>query len=851
MLKISKINLKINRVLQIIIVWVLAGIAFLTPIFILPATPEKHELNKSILFLIMVCMALIIWIFKAVYNKKLVILHSNLNYLLLFLLVIYFVSSLFSVNIINSFLGGFNQGSLSFIVFIAYLLYFFLIINNIKTIKHFKIIFFALIASFIVAILFSVLNLNNIFLLWFISATKKNAFNLTSSSSAGFLVFGAILLPLLITSGLKKVKTLLGWILKSFIILIIFLSLIVFNTINFPVIWYSLALGTALILIIVFSGVVKDQVDKKFIFLPILVFVFAVSSLALNLKPLLKREIQPEISLNRKISFEIAKNTLKSKINYFFIGSGPETFLYDFSSNKPESFNKNFLWNIRFEKPNNLYAELLSSLGIIGTLIFISFFIFILGDGIFLLTDNQSYKKKSSIKKRSHSMLQNFGSSIVRLDLKTLRKKEKKSKIIVSLRKDNNIILYATALFAAWFTFLVSHFFFSGKIATMAISWTVAGLICALSYIHHPKMYKKIKLSFKASAKYSLFFSFLFVLSISATVFLFTFILKLYLSNLKYVQAGQFLIEAQKTQDQGDKEQSIQNLNQATQSMLEAIRLNEIRPEYYLELAKIYLAQANTEALKGKDANQNALQTFLRDSLANAAKGTNMAGKNVNLWESRGQIYQNVALFSRDAQDWIIKSYEKVAELEPANPIAYTEAGKAYLAKAKFIEDDQAQKNIYEELLNKASDNFQKALEVKDNYLDAIYNLSQIYERKNMLNEAITEIRKAEQIMPDNLNLKYETGRLYFNRALTRGLENDEGKNDLNQAKTRFMDVLEKNPNYANTLYSLALIYEKEGNITEAIKNLEKVKELNPDNAEVQKKIDNLKNKSNQGTVEE
>ena len=146
------------------------------------------------------------------------------------------------------------------------------------------------------------------------------------------------------------------------------------------------------------------------------------------------------------------------------------------------------------------------------------------------------------------------------------------------------------------------------------------------------------------------------------------------------------------------------------------------------------------------------------------------------------------------------------------------------------------------ENLNKAGANFQHALELKDNYLEARYNLAEVYANREMLNEAIAEMARAVNIAPNDANILYELGRFVYNRSLVASLTEEEKKLDQETTEQIFKRVVELNPNHANALFSLGLIYEQKGDKNTAIDYYQKVQTSNPDNEELKKKIDSLKN---------
>ena len=73
---------------------------------------------------------------------------------------------------------------------------------------------------------------------------------------------------------------------------------------------------------------------------------------------------------------------------------------------------------------------------------------------------------------------------------------------------------------------------------------------------------------------------------------------------------------------------------------------------------------------------------------------------------------------------------------------------------------------------------------------------------------------------------------------------NWKGFEQLENARKEFEAILVKEPNHANAMYMLGQVYDKLGNKAKAKEVFAKVLELNPDNEQIKKILDNLsKNK--------
>ncbi|MEA2097625.1 MAG: tetratricopeptide repeat protein, partial [Patescibacteria group bacterium] len=80
-----------------------------------------------------------------------------------------------------------------------------------------------------------------------------------------------------------------------------------------------------------------------------------------------------------------------------------------------------------------------------------------------------------------------------------------------------------------------------------------------------------------------------------------------------------------------------------------------------------------------------------------------------------------------------------------------------------------------------------------------------------------------------DINIVVQLGRIQYNSG------------NINKAKNIFLEIIRLQPRNLNAHYSLGLIYEKEENYKDALREFEAVFLLNSDNKKVVEKIDKLK----------
>ncbi|OGZ18439.1 MAG: hypothetical protein A2Z68_01865 [Candidatus Nealsonbacteria bacterium RBG_13_38_11] len=156
--------------------------------------------------------------------------------------------------------------------------------------------------------------------------------------------------------------------------------------------------------------------------------------------------------------------------------------------------------------------------------------------------------------------------------------------------------------------------------------------------------------------------------------------------------------------------------------------------------------------------------------------------------------------------------FQNAVNLEPTNPILITELGKLY-----FLSND----------IERAKESFNRAKELKPDYIEASVQLALLYETDNP-KEAISQMEALAASFPSNVEALFQLGRLYLNN------------NQTDKAIVQFEKAIQIFPEHSNSLYSLGLAHQRKGDTEKALFYYNKVLELNPGNADVMEKISSL-----------
>ncbi|MFA4941567.1 MAG: hypothetical protein WC582_03160 [Patescibacteria group bacterium] len=767
-----------NRFLDFLIFSPIVLIFFLCPLFFTGQVLSGIGFEKMILFYFLVLFGIVVWVTKGVLEGELELKRTPLDWPILILLAVYITATFFSVGQKDSLIGGYGDLSKSLAAVITFSLFYYLVVNNINA-KRIKIIFWSLLFSSFLVIAFSLAQLFGFFVLS-LPFTQIINFNPVGSLT-GLSMFVISCLPILVVmaSEIKEIHPNLNKffsaILKIIVIFMILAGLVILALLNGFTFWLGAIAGIVIILMFFLSKIIP--ITNNNLIIPLVVFLFLIILLVLGNFNIVNLDLPAEISLSRSASWDIAKNSLKA--NPIF-GSGPATFYYDFSKFRGADFNNSPLWNARFNNASGILFELSATVGAVGAIIFIVI-------GLIVL-------------------------SICFLALIKVTEKEIRPLLL--------------ALFAGFVVMVVLALLFplNSSLTLWAILLSVLTVSTAIEI--YPEKFKSLKLSFRSSPKYALALAALFLCVSAGVIILFTLGVKMYLADFYAKKAV-----------------ASEDANNQIAQLRKAVDLFPYEDSYYLGLAKNYMALANKEA--GGEKNQTKIENNLGQAVEFGKKAIDISPNKAADNESLALIYENASFYTRGALEWAENLYVKVSELEPENPTPFLRIALINVARSK-MQEDKAEKEYY---LNEAIKKYDEAIAKKSDLSSAFYGKAVVYEELKNNGEAIEQLKKAVIISTDNIDYRFELGRLYFNRGVaqlnisqnaTEELTEEESaaeinvdnelsvnseqavgafvdrNDDLNMAEQIFYEIYKMNPKHANALYSLALLYQKIGEIDNA-----------------------------------
>jgi tetratricopeptide (TPR) repeat protein len=565
----------------------------------------------------------------------------------------------------------------------------------------------------------------------------------------------------------RHIKDDIFWLICFGIFLI---TLVLFG---FKLVWICAAAALFLLLVLGMSHL--EEIRTSWITVSFSILVIALIFILLGVPQFLTVQLPLEVSLSQGVSWKIATETLGSTLKQFIIGSGPATFVYDFAQFRPESLNLTFAWNVRFMSPASTFIDMLTTLGFLGTVSYVLVLLLSLGTVVFV-SMRKAFKKDGvmahAIKHVSGGEGSVFAASPLFFGVTVAW---------LALLAASFFLVFSTALWVLFFLFMAS---------IMIVSRT-------LLKVHE----KPIEISLKTSPQYSLASSFVFILVFSGVIVLGVYLGRFYIANVYYANS---IIAA-----------NAGNIGLMEERAAKATQYHDSWSPYHLNLARAYLLDAGIETRKASpDATK--VSSLVASAVNQAKYATDLAPKNVVSWETLTTMYENARAIAPAANDWGIAALDQAVALESSNPVHFLRRGNLKFSMENY---DDAKKD------------YEEAVRLKANYVDAFVRLSATEEARKDLNTAILRMSDAFRFAPNNPEVLFHLGRLLYNRA---------NGNDLDLAEQAFRGAVELNPNYSNALYSLGILLERRGKTSEALEYYNKVLRLNPDNADIRTKINAL-----------
>lgn len=667
-------------------------LVFLLPLFFLPGLFNVTELPKQLLLITFISVALFCWFLHGLIRGEAKFKWNPFLYgPILILVLVWIISTIFSYSRYGSFWGWPLVPAESLLSLILFSLFFFLVVHIFQKREEFIFLLKLIVLSGFFAALFGILQLFQKFLLPF-DFTKAASFTTVGLPSA-LAVFSASLIPLAV--GLSFAHRSWRKVILLFIsITMLFLLLLV----NVWTAWAVLLLGSAALLGFI---LIWPRVPRAEIVVPMLLLVFSVLFILYRGPIQVLPAVPVEVFPTHRGTFNITIQALKERP---ILGTGPGTFIFNYSKFKNPDVNQTIFWNTRFAVGASKLTDAFATSGILGGISFI----LLIGSVCYLF-----WRK-----------------------IRAAPKEEDKAEDFLSVALGAGFAGAAAALIFSFSTLYLNLNF-----------WLMVSGLAFLSGIGTREYVKY----FTSESRSSVIFSFALVAVIIFGLGL------LYLSSQR-VLAEMNYFKSLQVFSNGDLEGSASLISIA-------ISHNPNQDIYFRDLAQVYFAILRRELARA-DLSQEQLgqiiNSFVPRIINLSQQATNLEPKNVANWSVRGFLYQNLSGIVSGAEDAALSyGYERARELEPSNPYFVSEIGRIYIQKATLAQQAQDANQTSDNLI-KAEEQLKNAISLKSDYAPAHFLLAVVAQMRGNISEAISKLETAKTFDPLDVGLAFRLGVLYY-----------------------------------------------------------------------------------------
>lgn len=484
-----------------------------------------------------------------------------------------------------------------------------------------------------------------------------------------------------------------------------------------------------------------------------------------------------EIGPNVSLSFQIGASSMTESVKNFIIGSGPSTFAYEYARYRPEALNQTALWNVRFTSGYAALPTLMAELGLLGALSLVLFLIF---HGVRFLKGVFTSNDEDA-------------APITAAFLGTLA----------------GIISFG-AYPINFVSFLYLIFFIALGVTALARARELERTFSFATLPH--------KALLASLALICLFLGSLFLL----------------LTSARHLIAEMYYGSAVRTYMRQDTAKAFDRFNKAIQWYNE---------DEYSRTYAVALTDATLNRSRDNKADPASLQAEFQNAIALAQRATMMNPKDRENWLALGAVYERLIGVVSGAETAAQDAYGKIGELEPASPLSHLALGRVSLTAAQALQSAIASANgrqgadqkAIDEAIKKrdalavqAREELQKAQEKKSN-LEAVYLIrEQLEEFLGDKQKAIEQVIEARKLNAPNIDSLFTLGRLYY--------ETSQYVN----ARAAFENIVKASPEHRNGLLYLTLAYDKTGMKGDALRVIQKLAGLEPENTLVRDINSNL-----------
>ncbi len=470
--------------------------------------------------MLFVGVGLVAWLLQKILTRDFRVVRTPLNIVVALYVAVQLISTIMSISKTTSLWGFYGRGNGSLINTFVYAGLYVLIVNVFSDKEDLLKLVWTVVGASVFAAVYGLLQAAGFYLLPF-DFTKYETFNTVSGVTGLAMIFVPVLglaLGMLLSKKGRFTLTMSA---------AVGIFIIVFGLLN--------PSGFSLVVIVAGLAVIGAALWRREFNSKVLIVSGALILLAAILLffPKTGLRVPSEVQLGKKFAWQETTAVLGQ---YPLVGTGPETFIYDFSRFRPAEINRTPLWSLRFDQADNEFFNALATTGLTG----FAALILLLGTALIIAL------------------------------------------AAVTEKKDNELAYVSVGLFAALLTLAAAMSVTYLNTASAVLLWSLVGLIGALrSGGTQPENQGPEQTELKL-----LTYAALTVVSIAAIAGIYTQFRNL-AADTKY-------------RDGLKASQNVRQFAQAYDSLKQATGLNSRNDLYNLAIARVLLMQVNLEGKKDK-----------------------------------------------------------------------------------------------------------------------------------------------------------------------------------------------------------------------------------------------------------
>ncbi len=681
---------------------------FLIPLWFLPFTLDVLELNKQTLLVILAMVGLLAWLGQSILRGSFTLSRSWLHLAVLVFVLAQLAASLTSLDRYLSFVGNVGQMQWAFATIMAFAVFYLLVANSIKNVAQVYHLILTFLASSVLAGVIGLLQLVGVYpFKFFFPVSATSAFNTVGNANAfaSFLAIGVVLATSLLVLGCKDEGCVLNAkggksiAAKGLVWAAIVVGLFAALAVDYWVVWAALLFGTVVVMGI---SIARTRSVKRSIALLAPALVAVLSIALLIFKTPLKLPVMGEVLPSLSHTWNI---TTASLMDRPILGSGPGTWIFDYSKFRALTANVSPYWANRFDRGISTLFTLPAMVGVVGLAVWL----------ILVL------------------------SALV--------------KSALTLVKERNDMLWQAVLtvFAGWSTVVFLAVFTNYTMSHHFAFWFLFALLAALTTSATFRWDRKTNPMLASGV--SIGFLVLAVCAVSVT----------WLAGQRLVADAKYSEAVLSFQNGKPIQASVDALNSAVAlNQLNDAYYRNLSQAYLIQLSQVVQAQDPNKATQADQLTSAAVDTAKRATQLSPANVDNWANLAV-IYQSIAPFTRGADEFAIANYREALKRepnnpvfYNEIGKLYIMRSDAYRTLLSSTDAKVK----QDAQANAIAEL-DKAAVELNQAIQVKPDYAPAHYHLGILYERQGRLKDAITKIEQVLAANNQDVGVAFQLSILY------------------------------------------------------------------------------------------